>query len=319
MKIVIPGGSGHVGRVIVRAFSKEGHECIVLSRGKEAPPGARVLRWDGRTRGEWYREIDGADVVINLAGFSVDCRYHTENRARIMNSRVDSTRVLGEAIAASKKPPRLWMNASTATIYRHALDRTMDEIDGELGGNEPGAPEKWNFSIDVAKSWERVFFEAETPGVRKVAMRSAMTMSPDRGSVFHILSRLVRAGLGGRNGDGRQYMSWIHQDDFTRALSFLIEREDLDGAINISSPNPIPNADFMAALRRAWRMPLGLPATAWMIEIGSVFLRTESELILKSRRVVPRRLQDAGFTFTFPDWTMAAQDLVRRFRAGEGR
>jgi uncharacterized protein (TIGR01777 family) len=209
------------------------------------------------------------------------------------------------------------MNASTATIYRHATDRPMDDITGEIGGNEPGLPSTWRFSYDVATSWERAFVEAETPHTRKIALRSAITMSPDRGGPFETLLNLVRLGLGGRSGSGEQFVSWIHDADFVRALEFLIARTDLDGCINITSPNPLPNRDFMAALRRAYGAPVGLPATDWMLEIGALFLRTETELILKSRRVVPRRLVDAGFGFQFPEWSSAAADLVQRWRTNQ--
>jgi uncharacterized protein len=314
MKIIIPGGSGHVGRVLARAFLKAGDEVVILSRSSRAPSG-RVEPWDGRKVGLWAREVDGADVVINLAGRTVDCRYNAHNRAEIMNSRIESTRAVGQAIAQAKQPPRLWLNASTATIYRHALDRPMDEIDGELGGNEPGAPAKWNFSIDVARAWEREFFAADTPNTRRIAMRSAMTMSPDKGSIFDTLLTLVKRGLGGTCGDGSQYVSWIHEHDFIRAIRFLIEREDLDGCINISSPNPLPNREFMAEIRKAWGMPIGLPAKQWMLEIGAIFLRTETELILKSRHVVPRRLLEAGFKFELPEWKDAVRELVARKRA----
>jgi uncharacterized protein (TIGR01777 family) len=209
------------------------------------------------------------------------------------------------------------MNASTATIYRHATDRPMDDITGEIGGNERGLSSTWRFSYDVATSWEGAFFEAETPHTRKIALRSAITMSPDRGGAFETLLNLVRLGLGGRSGSGEQFVSWIHDLDFVRALEFLIARTDLEGSINITSPNPLPNRDFMAALRQASGVPIGLPATAWMLEIGAFFLRTETELILKSRRVVPRRLVEAGFGFQVPDWNTAAANLVQRWRSNQ--
>jgi uncharacterized protein (TIGR01777 family) len=207
------------------------------------------------------------------------------------------------------------MNASTSTIYREAFDRAMDDISGEVGGGEPRLPSAWRFSYDVATSWENAFFEAGTPHTRKVALRTSMVMSPDRGGVFDTLLNLVRMGLGGTAGSGRQFVSWVHDVDFVRAVEFLIARSDLDGRINLTSPNPLPNRDFMAALRRAYGAPIGLPAANWMLEIGAFFLRTETELILKSRRVVPRRLLEAGFEFQFPDWSGAAADLVKRRRA----
>jgi hypothetical protein len=210
----------------------------------------------------------------------------------------------------------LWINASTATIYRHALDRAMDEATGELGGNEPGALDTWNFSIDVAKAWEEEFFSTATPRTRKLAIRSALTLSPDRSGVFDVLLGLVRRGLGGTQGSGDQFVSWIHEADFVRAIELLIAREEFEGVVNPASPNPLPNREFMRTLREAWGTRIGLPAPAWMIEIGTWMMRTESELVLKSRRVVPGRLLEAGFTFVFPEWPAAARDLVSRWRAG---
>jgi uncharacterized protein (TIGR01777 family) len=226
---------------------------------------------------------------------------------------------LNGVIASLDSPPRIWLNASTATIYRHALDRPMDEATGELGGNElisrrTHAPETWNFSVQVAKDWEAAFFATRTALTRKVALRSAITFSPTPGNAFEILLNLVRFSLGGRQGNGRQFVSWIHESDFARAVEFLIDHEEFEGAVNLAAPHPVPNRAFMEALREAWGMPNGLPTPAWAIEIGAFFLRTESELVLKSRRVIPGRLLDAGFNFEFPTWPEASLDLVRRWK-----
>ncbi|SPE31036.1 conserved hypothetical protein [Candidatus Sulfopaludibacter sp. SbA3] len=314
MKIVIPGGSGQVGRMLARHFHAQGHTVTVLSRHPQSAPW-RVEAWDGLTPGDWVAALEQSDVCINLAGRSVNCRYYEANRRAIYDSRVQSTLLLNQVIASLKQPPPLWINASTATIYRHALDRPMDEAHGELGGNEPGAPDTWNFSIDVAKAWEQAFFATATPRTRKVAIRSAMTFSPDRGGVFDAFLGLVRRGFGSRQGIGHQFVSWIHEADFARAIELLIAREALDGVVNLSSPNPLPNADFMRALRDAWGARIALPLPAWMIEVGAILIRTESELILKSRRVVPGRLLAAGFQFLYPEWPAAARDLVKRWRA----
>jgi uncharacterized protein (TIGR01777 family) len=285
----------------------------------------QMVHWDGLRLGPWADVMDGADVVINLAGRSVNCRYHAANRRAIRNSRIFTTTLVGQAIGRAVRPPRVWLNASTATIYRHSLDRAMDEASGELGGNElggneAGIPSTWRFSIDVAKDWERAFFVAHTPQTRKVALRSAITMSPDRGGAFDILLRLVRFGLGGPSGSGNQYVSWIHDVDFIRAIEFLIDREDLDGTVNIASPCPVPNREFMSALRTAWCTSyIGMPAPQWMLEIGAVIIQTETELILKSRRVVPRRLCEAGFEFHFPNWRGACQNLIERWRGLHSR
>lgn len=313
MKIVIPGGSGQVGTLLARAFHRDGHEAVVLSRGSADAPW-RVVPWDGRTLGAWADEIDGADVVVNLAGRNVNCRYNARNRAEIMRSRVDSVRAVGRAIANARNPPRAWLQASTATIYAHRFDAPNDEAAGIIGGGEPGAPDTWRFSIEVATAWERALDEADTPHTRKVALRSAMTMSPDRGGIFDTLLGLVRRGLGGTAGDGRQYISWIHEADFVRAVYWLIEHGEIDGAVNRAAPHPLPNAEFMRVLRRTWGARIGLPATRWMLELGAVFMRTETELVLKSRRMVPGRLLDAGFRFEYPAWPEAAEDLVRRWR-----
>ena len=311
MKIIIPGGSGQVGAILARHFHANQHEVVVLSRKPDAAPW-RVVTWDAQSLGPWAAELDGADVVINLAGRSVNGRYTAANRREIKESRVLSTQVVGKAIARTVRPPRVWLQASTATIYAHTYAAANDERTGIIGGNEPNAPDTWRFSIDVETSWEKTFDAADAPLTRKVAMRSAITLSPDRGGVFDVLLGLVRRRLGGRVGDGRQFVSWIHHQDFIRAVEFLIDR-DLSGPVNLAAPEPLPIAEFMRALREAWGVRLGLPATRWMVELGTWALRTESELVLKSRRVVPARLLDDGFAFHFPTWPEAARDLCRRW------
>jgi len=273
-----------------------------------------VVSWNGTDLDDWARELEGADVVINLAGRSVNCRYTAGNRREILESRVRPTELIGEAISRLHRPPRLWMNASTATIYRHSLDREMDEASGELGGGERNAPDTWRFSIEVARHWEKAFFAAHTPRTRKVALRSAMVMSAEQGGTFDLLLRLVRFGLGGQAGLGNQYVSWVHEDDFVRALDYLIEHEEFEGPVNVASPNPVPNEEFMRTLRNVWGSRIGLPAANWMLEAGALFLRTETELILKSRRVVPGRLLKSGFEFQSPEWRFAAENLVGRWR-----
>ena len=314
MRIVIPGGTGQVGQILARHFHANNHAVTVLSRSPHQAPW-RVVPWDSVTAGPWTTELERADVCINLAGRSVNCRYNRANRRAIFDSRVQSTKLLNQVIASLKNPPAIWLNASTATIYRHSLDRPMDEATGELGGNEPGAPDTWTFSIEVAKAWEEAFFSTPTPRTRKVALRSAMTFSPDPGGVFDVFLALVRHGLGGTNGSGKQFVSWIHEIDFIRSIELLIATEDFTGVVNLASPHPLPNRDFLRAIREAWGTHIGLPTTSWMIEIGTFLMRTESELVLKSRQVVPGRLLDAGFQFTFRYWPEAAGDLVTRWKA----
>ncbi|HUV69144.1 MAG TPA: TIGR01777 family oxidoreductase [Terracidiphilus sp.] len=318
LRIVLPGGSGQIGERLAGHFQQRGHHVTVLTRGPYTAPW-QTVHWDGEHEGPWTETLEAADVCINLAGHSVNCRYHAENRRKIYDSRIGTTTLLNRVIANLNAPPRVWLNASTATIYRHALDQTMDEATGQLGGHEfiskrRRAPETWNFSVQVAKDWEAAFFATPTPRTRKVAMRSAIVFSPVPGGAFATFLNLVRVGLGGTQGNGRQYVSWIHEADFARAIEFLIAREDLSGPINIAAPNPLPNHEFMQALRDAWDMPNGLPAPWPLLEIATFLLRTESELVLKSRCVVPTRLLEAGFQFDFRNWQEAAEDLVRQWK-----
>ena len=317
LRIVIPGGSGQVGRMLARHFHAQGDAVTVLSRSPQTAAW-RVMLWDGSTKGAWVGELEQSDVCINLAGRSVNCRYTKENRREIYESRIRPTLLLHEAIASLNNPPRVWLNASTATIYRHALDRPIDEARGELGGGEPGAPGTWNFSIDVAKGWEAAFFSAATPRTRQLALRSAITLSADHGGIFEVLLNLVRYGLGGTMGSGAQMVSWIHEVDYRRAVDLLIADERFSGVVNLAAPNPLTNRDFMKTLREVWGAWISLPAPTWMIEMGTFLMRTESELVLKSRWVVPGRLLDAGFNFRFPEWSSAARDLVSQWRARRG-
>lgn len=301
-KLVLPGGNGYLGRFVIGHFRRPGWEVVVLSRRSAADDaGVRHVHWDGKSVGPWAAELEGAAAVVNLAGRSVDCRYNAANRAEIYASRLDSTRVLGEAIARCAAPPPVWINSSSATIYRHAEDRPMDEATGEIGDG---------FSVDVCRKWERTLAEARTPATRKVATRGALVLGPGPGGVLEVLLRLVRLGLGGPMGNGRQYVSWVHHDDYCRAVEWLIEHPELEGAVNVSAPSPLPNREFMRILRRVGGVPFGLPAARWMLEIGAFFLRTETELTLKSRRVLPARLLASGFRFSYPEVEAAVAEIV---------
>jgi uncharacterized protein len=311
VKIVIPGGTGQVGAMLSRALRREGHEVVILTR-PSAGPGQ--VGWDGERLGPWAGEIDGSDVVINLAGRSVNCRYNKTNLTEMMRSRVRSARVVGQAIAAAKRPPRVWLQMSTATIYAHTTGSPNDEATGVIGGEEDGVPGYWAFSVDIARAWERELTDAVVPRTRKVALRAAMVMTPDRGGVFDVLSRLARLGLGGPVAGGTQYVSWIHEEDFTAAVSFIIEQDALMGPVNLAAPEPERQRDLMRELRAAWGVPVGLPATRWMTQLGAFAMRSDTELLLKSRRVVPGLLPAAGFEFRFATWPEAARDLVRSAR-----
>lgn len=302
MKIVIPGGTGHIGTFLGRALTAAGHRVVVVGRSGGVP-------WDGRTLGPWAKEIDGADVVVNLAGRSVNCRYTTENLREMMASRVESARVVGAAIADAARPPAVWLQMSTATIYAHRFDASNVELTGVIGGGEANVPGYWAYSVDIAKRWEAAQADADTPATRKVALRTAIVMSVGKGGAFTALRTMARLGLGGPVAGGAQYVSWLHEADFTRAVEFLMTH-DLDGPVNLAAPEPLPQRDFMRVLRAACGVPFGLPATRWMAELGAFAIRSDTELLLKSRRVVPARLLEAGFTFTYPAWPDAARALV---------
>ena len=315
MKVVVPGGTGRVGTMLRRALISRGHQVVVLTR---RPTQAHEVGWDGRSLGGWVGELEGADAVVNLAGRSVSCRYNEANLRAMMDSRVRSASVIGEAIARCDAPPAVWLQASTATIYAHRFDAPNDEATGVIGGAEPDVPGYWEYSVRIARAWEQAQQQVETPGTRRVALRSAMVMSPDRAGIFDYLSWLARLGLGGPVAGGAQYVSWIHEYDFVRAVCQLLSDDRLDGAVNLASPRPLPQREFMRVLRKAWRMPVGLPATARMAKIGAFVLRSDVELLLKSRRVVPTRLLEAGFEFDYGNWSDAAVELVGRRRKPGG-
>ena len=309
-KLVLAGGSGFLGRTLAHHYADASDtEVVVLARRPETVTHARAVGWDGRTLGRWTDELEGATAVINLAGRSVNCRYHEKNRNLILGSRLDSTRILGEAIRGCDTPPSAWLNSSTATIYRHTLGPAHDET-GEIGAT-PEAKDA--FSVQVAREWEAALDAAEVPpGVRKLALRTALVIGPEPGGVYEVLRRLARFGLGGTMGSGRQFVSWIHAADFCRAFDHLLAEESSEGVYNLCAPNPVPNAEMMRILRRAVGTPFGLPAPAPLLEVGAFFLRTETELILKSRRVVPGRLLEEGFSFQLPTLESAATDLEQR-------
>jgi uncharacterized protein (TIGR01777 family) len=323
VKVVVAGGTGQVGGVLRRALNRSGQEVVVLSRHPEAPlePGVRHVGWDGRTLGSWVEEVDGADAVVNLAGRTVSCRYTDTNLRQMMDSRVDSTRAIGAAIQAATRPPGTWLQMSTATIYADRSNEpgnpANDEATGVIGGEEPHTPLYWEYSVRIARRWEEAQAEADLPATRRVVLRTAMVMSPDPGGVFDVLLRMTRLGLGGPVAGGRQYVSWIHDADFVAAVTFLLE-SDLAGPVNLAAPDPVSQAELMTGLRHAWggwAGRVGLPATAGMAGLGAWAMRSDPELLLKSRRVVPGRLLDAGFAFSHPTWGGAAEDLVARVRS----
>jgi uncharacterized protein (TIGR01777 family) len=306
-RIILAGGGGYLGRLLKDHFHRRGWEVVILTRSKACAEDS-LVHWDGETLGPWADELNGAHTLINLAGRSVNCRYHARNRREMMDSRINTTRVLGEAVARCGTPPKVWLNSSTATIYKHTFGPAWNE-DGEIGWTTEA---KDQFSVEIATEWERAFDECLAPKTRKIKLRTAMVMSraPDANNAFIALRRLAKLGLGGRMGGGRQFVSWIHGLDFIRAIEFLIEHQTIDGIVNIATPGPLPNAEMMRLFRARCGLPVGLPAAKWILELGAFFLRTETELIIKSRRVVPGRLLEAGFQFEFEDFESAIEDLM---------
>lgn len=302
-QLVIAGGSGFLGQSLQRYFQQENWKITVLTRkAKDTVNGIEFLQWDGQSLGDWTACLEGADAVINLSGKSVDCRYNERNKDLIYSSRLDSTRVLGLALVQCKNKPKLWINATSATIYRHAEDRAMTEANGVHGSG---------FSVDVCEKWERMFFSFDLPAMRKVAARTGIVFGTE-GSALQPLTRLARMGLGGVHGSGSQMVSWLHQLDFCRAIEHIITHPELEGPVNITSPHPVTNHEMMRQLRRQVSVPFGLPMPAWMLSLGAVIIQTEPELLLKSRWVIPERLLQSGFSFQFDHIGDAMQHLLRR-------
>lgn len=307
-RITLAGGSGFLGQALAAHFAAKQYQVVILTRSPVLREGAvRQARWDAGTLGAWQRELEGAVAVVNLTGKSVNCRYNATNRKEILESRVDSTRIIGEAIARCAEPPPVWLNASTATVYRHTFDKAWDEN----GETEASTEAKDRFSVEVAWAWEKALQEAATPRTRKIALRTSMVLGHGRNSVFPVLRRLTRLGLGGRIDSGRQFVSWIHEVDYCRAVEWLLDHEQIMGVVNVTAPNPVTNSEMMRTLRQVCHVPFGLPAWGWMLEVGAFLMRTETELVLKSRRVIPGRLLETGFGFEFPTIRKAFENLNR--------
>ena len=297
MKVVIAGGSGFMGIYLESRFLENGHSVSILTRN---PKRSNDIYWDGETVGDWITALNGADVLINLAGKSVDCRYTKKNKAAIFSSRLLSTAILGEAIEQVDIPPKLWINSSTATIYEHSLLNSNDEQNGVIGTG---------FSVEVAKAWEKTFFDCKPKNTRQVALRTAIVLG-DKGGALLPMKRLTKLGVGGKMGKGNQMISWVHQEDVYRAIAFLIVHTDVSGVVNVSAPNPITNAIFMKTLQKTVRVNFGLPHSKMLLEIGALLIRTETELILKSRFVLPTKLSKLGFKFKYDRVEDALASLV---------
>ncbi|MET2985892.1 TIGR01777 family oxidoreductase [Aureibaculum conchae] len=285
--IIIAGGSGFLGQVLENHFTKIGYAVKILTRN---PKKENHIFWDAKTIGKWTNELERIEVLINLSGKSVDCRYTDKNKKEIYDSRIDSTQVLGKAIQQCERPPKVWMNASTATIYRHSLDKEMTEKNGEVG---------IDFSMNIAKSWEKAFNEFKAPETRKVILRTSIVLGKN-GGAFIPLKTLAKFGLGGKQGNGNQKVSFIHEEDFARAIEFILNHNELNGIFNVTAPNPTINKTLMNVIRKEMGMPLGISHPSWLLEIGAKIIGTETELVLKSRNVIPERLLGSGFVFNHP-------------------
>ena len=291
-KIIIAGGTGFVGKYLNKKFATAGYEVVIISRSKSH------ISWDNTPL--ITEALENAAILINLAGKSVDCRYNEKNKKEIFDSRIDTTKILGNAIINCTNPPPLWINSSTATIYRHAEDRPMAESSGEIGAG---------FSVNVAINWEKAFFGFKLPQTRQVALRMAIVLGKN-GGVIKPLLNLVRFRLGGKQGNGKQIFSWIHIEDLFCIITFVQQHNELSGVINTCAPNPVSNKTFMQLLRKNLGVGFGMPAPVWLLKMGAVVIKTETELILKSRWVLPERLLASGFQFKYPEIDTALRQIL---------
>jgi uncharacterized protein (TIGR01777 family) len=298
-KLVIAAGTGFLGQVLVKHFKNKAEEIVVLTRGKSKVKNTvRYINWNAKSLTGWERELEGTDALINLAVKSVDCRYTPKNKSAIMASRVDSTAILNKAVLQCANPPKHWLNSSTATIYGHSEDKQMDEVNGEIG---------FDFSMNVARMWEKAFFQVETPQTKKTALRTSIVLGKN-GGAYVPLKKLAYLGFGGKQGNGRQFVSWIHEKDFARAVAFILDKE-IEGVVNVVSPTPVHNTAFMRTLREVKNIPFGIPIGTLLLRFGAKLIGTETELVLKSRNVIPKRLQENGFKFIYGDLEKALNKL----------
>lgn len=298
-RIVIAGGSGFLGQSLQAFLNQQGYDVRILTRRCTSE---NHVQWDAKTLGDWQRELCGAEAIINMTGKSVDCRYHDKNKAEIINSRVDSTRVLHDAVSACDSPPRIWLNSSTATIYEDTRGKAPANTESSQAIGD-------DFSMGVAKTWEKTFFEKDHTDTVQTALRTAIVMG-NGGGAFPIIHKIARFGLCSPQGRGDQWISWLHVNDFCRAVLFLLDTP-LSGCVNLCAPNPTLNCDFNQLMKEHVRPWFTLPQPEWLLKFGAIFLRTETELILKSRKVYPARLLEAGFQFHFVDAGEAIKDLLR--------
>jgi hypothetical protein len=299
-KIIIAGGSGFIGRELANYFKNKYH-VIVLTRGNyKNENGITFMNWDAKSLGNWATELEGAEALINLTGKSVNCRYNEANKAEIYESRLNSTAILGEAIKQCKQKPKVWINAASGTIYRNEFEKPNTETNGIIGEG---------FSVDVCQKWEQMFYSFSFKEVRQINLRIAIVLQKDK-SVMIPFKKLAKFGLGGKAGNGNQMFSWIHIDDFCRAINHFINHQKSIGTYNLASPNAVTNANFMQKIREKLNMPIGINQPKWLLEIGAWLIKTETELILKSRWVYPEKLINEGFKFHFEKMEETINTLI---------
>lgn len=298
MKIVIAGGSGFLGEALTHYFLQDDAEVVILTRKIASYTKARQVLWNGINQGAWVKELEGADAIVNLCGKSVDCRYTASNKAKIYSSRIQPTVAIAQALDCCTHPPKVWINASSATIYRASHYKLMDEFTGEVGDD---------FSEDVCKTWEAATNSLQRPDVRKIILRIAITLGNNKGALLP-LKLLSRIGLGGHQSTGNQRVSWVHILDFCRAVKWAISQNSANGIYNVIAPQTISNKNFMQQIRETLNVPFGLSIPIWLLELGAIFIRTETELVLKSRNVYPARLLNEGFSFQFSTIKSAIED-----------
>ena len=314
-RIILAGGTGFIGQEMTKYFGKE-NKIIILTRQIKNEKTNRndydslssgdlqnvwYVKWDGKTTGDWANELNNADIIINLAGKSVNCRYNEKNKNEIFDSRTDAVKAIGEAVKKCQRPPSLWINASSATIYRHATDRPQDEYTSEFHDD---------FSVQVCKRWEKTFYDLQTTQTRKVALRMAITLGP--GGILIPYFNLLKFGLGGKQATGKQMYSWVYIEDTCRMIEWIFEHKEIEGTYNCSSPNPVTNEEFMKILRKVTGHVIGLPAYKWMLQIGAPLMGTELELVLKSRWVVPTKILETGFQFKYSLLKNALSDIISK-------
>lgn len=300
-KLIIAAGTGFLGNVLIDYLKNKYEQIVILTRSEpKFQDNVKYVNWNAKTLNGWEKELENADVLINLTGKSVDCRYTEKNKAEILNSRIESTKVLNEAVLQCKNPPKHWLNSSTSTIYIHSENKQMTEENGDIGND---------FSMTVAKKWEEEFFNTKTPNTKKTALRTSIVLGKN-GGAFIPLKKLTQFGFGGKQGNGNQFISWIHELDFARAIDFIIQKE-LEGKINIVSPKPIKNKEFMKELQKAIKIPFGLPTPKLILKLGAKIIGTESELVLKSRNVIPEVLLQNGFEYEYPEIEKTFKNLLK--------